>query len=863
MMRRIEAPPETLMLQPSWKIRQLAILLIVIFQTVAIFEVMHSYRVEKLDAEVTLSALSNASAYQMGAALRNVDALLSDVLERVDTTGRISESDATHLVADIKAMPEIFEVLVLDESGRVVSPSLPSGKLEGGDLSKREYFHYWRNHGSDANLHVSPTMLGQIAEQLIIPISRPRRSADGAFRGVVIAALRWNFVTGVLAAGNGRPTATAALLMQDGTFLARVPGVEETYQQKARHDYSSVIASGQFEVHRSNPEWEDGIPRFVGARPVAGYPLLVTSTISVDEAMASWWRETLETFATSILMSIAIYILAQTAERREFTRILLTREFERAAAAEAASRAKSMFLANMSHEIRTPMNGIIGMAYLALDGELLPKQRAHIETIGKSARRLLGIINGVLDLSKIEAGQLTIDQLSFHIKDTVEDTVAVIRTMAEAKGLDLSVDIAPTVPDVLVGDPLRIGQVLLNYLNNAVKFTDKGKIILTVDVVNVSELGMLLRFAVSDTGIGLTSEQQSRLFQSFQQADTTTTRMHGGTGLGLAIAKQLTGLMGGEVGIESALGQGSTFWFTAHVSLPAESETANLPARDDKLAKADLAMLRGTRVLLAEDDHTNQLVAVGLLEAAGMLVDIAGDGEAAVEMIREHDYEIVLMDMQMPKMDGLAATRLIRKDKRFADLPIVAMTANSMTAQEKECLAVGMNDFITKPFEPAQLYSLIHKWVTGLGDAEMMVPSARKAMAASEINLPSTIEGLDIRAGLRRMAGLRGLYVRTLRSFMEQQGDMVERLRQSVVDCDLELAGRDLHTLKGLVGIIEARDVQTIVVRIEAALELADVDKCLPLIDLLESKLTPLLNAIRSAVVGDDTEISRGEHVNG
>ena len=619
--------------QSGWKIRHMAILLIALFQVAATFEVVHSYRVEKRDAEATLSALSNASAYQMGAALRNIDALLSDVMERVDSGGQVSNGDAQHLAADIKAMPEIFEVLVLDEAGRVADPSLPSGKLEGVDLSDREYFRFWREHGSDAALHISPTILGRAAEQLIIPISRPRLSPDGSFRGVVVAALRWSFVTGLLSAGNGRPTATAALLMQDGTFLARVPGAEETYQQKAHHDFRDVTASGQFQVYREDPAW-DGVSRFVGARSVAGYPLIVTSTTSVDEAMASWWRETLETFATSILMSIAIYILAQTAERREFARILE----ERTAAAEAANRAKSLFLANMSHEIRTPMNGIIGMAYLALDGELPPKQRAQVETIGKSAKHLLHIINEILDLSKIEAGHLAIDPIAFDINGTIEDTVAVIRTMAEAKGLDVSVHVAPAIPMVLVGDPLRIGQMLLNYLNNAVKFTERGKIALTVDIVTVTEPGMLLRFAVSDTGIGLTPEQQLRLFQSFQQADTTTTRTHGGTGLGLAIAKQLSSLMGGEVGVESTLGQGSTFWFTVRVSVPMENEASTdetVLVRDKSLAKADLSMLQGTRVLLAEDDLTNQMVAVGLLEAAGMRVDVASDGVAAVEMVRQ------------------------------------------------------------------------------------------------------------------------------------------------------------------------------------------------------------------------------------
>jgi len=267
----------------------------------------------------------------------------------------------------------------------------------------------------------------------------------------------------------------------------------------------------------------------------------------------------------------------------------------------------------------------------------------------------------------------------------------------------------------LSGDPLRISQILLNYLSNAVKFTESGSITVDVSVIETNAEDLLLRFAVSDTGIGLSPEQQSKLFQAFQQAESSTTRRFGGTGLGLAIVKQMAGLMGGDVGLESTLGRGSCFWFTVKVAIPDTNEATDFIKKPErggsKSAGFDHAILQGTRVLLAEDDPTNQMVAVGLLEAAGMKVDIAGDGAWAVEMVEARDYDVVLMDMHMPNMDGITATRLIREQDRLADLPIVAMTANALQSHQEHCLAAGMNDFIAKPFKPAQLYSVIQKWV--------------------------------------------------------------------------------------------------------------------------------------------------------
>ena len=534
--------------------------------------------------------------------------------------------------------------------------------------------------------------------------------------------------------------------------------------------------------------------------------------------------------------------------------------------AEQANRAKSAFLANMSHEIRTPMNAIIGMAHLTLGGDLPAKTRGQIETILRSGKRLLGILNDVLDASRIESGNLRIENIEFDLTRLVDDTVGMVRTTAAAKGLVVAVHLPSEVPPCLIGDPLRIGQALLNYVNNAVKFTDRGKITIDIAVVEADEYDALLRFTVSDTGIGLTAEQLGKLFQAFQQADISTTRVYGGTGLGLAIVRQLAALMGGKVGVSSTPGQGSSFWFTARLQLSTHNASATMarsgsgaPAGDLSDSGVDHSILQGTRVLLVEDDPTNQMVAVGLLEAAGMLVDVAGDGAVAVEMVGRKDYEIILMDMQMPTMDGLAATRRMREAESLADLPIVAMTANAMRNHEAQCLAAGMNDFISKPFDPGQLYAVIQKWVTGAGNAAPPGASGLAETPGPEIRLPGLIEGLDMRAGLRRVLGMKPLYIKLLGGFAQQQGGIADRLRRCIAGGDMDRATREAHTFKGLALMIEATALPDLALDIETALAAGDRERGLALLDQLDSELPPVLRAIQAAIDQATNGITGGQ----
>lgn len=527
-------------------------------------------------------------------------------------------------------------------------------------------------------------------------------------------------------------------------------------------------------------------------------------------------------------------------------------------AAEAANRAKSAFLANMSHEIRTPMNAILGLTYLLRRDGGTAQQGERLEKIEGAAQHLLAVINDILDLSKIEAGRLQLESREFSVASLFADVCSLIGETARRKGLSVAVA-ADSLPDSMRGDPTRLRQALLNYAANAVKFTEAGSIQLRGRLLSRRDDRLLVRFEVEDTGIGIEPDKIPALFQAFEQADVSTTRRYGGTGLGLAITRRLAELMGGEAGVESAPGKGSLFWFT--VWLVPTAGLRGLPMRDD-LASAERELRQahaGARVLVVEDNPINRDVALELLHGAGLEAEWAENGVVAIRLAQSRDYQLILMDLQMPGMDGLQATRALRALPAWRDKPILAMTANALDEDRMACLDAGMNDFIVKPVVAEQLFAALQRWLSALPGG--VAPTPIVGMAPGLDELVEQVPGLNLQRGLVAAGGGRERLLQLLQQYRQGHGDTVRQIRSAWETGAPSEAVRSTHALKRVAGALGLATVAAAAERLEYALESGSGDIGASLTEL-ERAQGAVLDAVSTADAVDVASIHPvgGEH---
>lgn len=949
-----------------------------------LFLVVSDYIASMDGARASTQAVAQMAEERARRTVQGTDFLLKTIQARIEEVGFVQTSRSYSEWERIRALsaglPEVGALALLNADGRMVFTS-KDFQAKDPNYSDREYF---RAHQAGADFYIGPVVRSKLHSRYFYTISRRLNAPDGSMAGVIAASVEFSDSPETLRFMSvTRNSLISWLRVENAALIYRQPMRDELVGGRIpggplfQHLQDTPI--GTFEASSGL----DGVRRIISYRKLSDIPVVVVAGISLADIMQQWQRRVL----WSTLMALA----ALTAIGG-FT-LLGWRSIQRQ---EQANQAKSAFLANMSHEVRTPLNGIIGLGHLLGETRLNPQQRDYVEKINASSRSLLAVVNDILDYSKIDADRLSLEQTPFRLEDLLTESLGLVSLRAQEKRLELLLHVAAEVPETIIGDRLRQGQILGNLLGNAVKFTEKGAVTLRVDVVSRSAEHSCLSFTVMDTGIGMNSEQLGRLFQPFSQADESMTRRFGGTGLGLSICKRLVESMGGSISVQSRLGVGSAFMFVldlpctveriwkttefagGRVLLVDDRESARteftfalnmlglkvtavesgaaaimaleqsqmegemfdlalvdwrmpgmdgletirrirqelrgggpggkLPAllmvtsyaRDDLLSQAEgsgydavllktagptawryaievalrgealahvsrsspnvtevTAPLRGGRVLLVEDNQINQQVACDMLQSLGLVVEVAENGRQAIDLLSGgYDCDIVLMDLQMPVMDGYRATRLIRTALGLKDLPIIAMTAHAMESERLRCLESGMNDHLAKPVEPETLTKILSAY---LQDRPGIAPvPVLKPCAPSWVGLA----GFDEAAALVRLGGKRQLFHRLARDFAQDFGHAAHEIRSAWKRGDV-LAARELaHTICGVAGNLAANDVLRAAKTLEGVLSRDNPDAVAEALSRLEAALLVVVDSASGLLIdllpgGEGDELSQ------